>query len=281
MAYIESIGNTAYAVFRPLKIEYRGGLTMEPKITSAVRQGTRDYQEDRYCIMNVRLPAKTGEVVGTLLAVMDGHGGVSVARYCAEHIPDLFRLHALDKSEEALRNLVADLNFITDRSQDGSTLSAALVLYEPRIVSVAILGDSPVVVYDGSGKIHVSPEHNVRTNMEERRAAEERGGSCHGGYVYNKEGIGLQMSRSLGDARLGTIISREPEIYSIADPQWVLVASDGIFDPSHTGYNARFHSGMHDLAARKASADDVVTWAEELRRGLSDNATALVWHSQT
>ncbi|MBI3274029.1 MAG: hypothetical protein HYZ69_02700, partial [Candidatus Colwellbacteria bacterium] len=121
------------------------------------------------------------------------------------------------------------------------------------------------------------PEHNVRSNLEERKAAEQRGGIYSGGYIWNDLGSlgqGLQMSRALGDAHLGNILSREPDVYTIAEPLWVLVASDGLFDPGHSD-TYRLLQEIEDYAKRNATADELMKWVE--KRGLKDNATALVW----
>ena len=47
-------------------------------ITTATKRGPRSYQEDRFVVV------EHGE--GVLLAVADGHGGVDVAKYVANHL---------------------------------------------------------------------------------------------------------------------------------------------------------------------------------------------------
>lgn len=243
-------------------------------ITSETRQGPRSYQED-YCFSAVI----ENPVRGWLLAVMDGHGGKTVAELAAREIGELFRLKSADQSEKALRDLISALNERTKNFPDvGSTISAACILKTASKVSIAVLGDSPVVVLDGSGKLHVSPEHNIRSNLEERKAVQGRGGICEGGYLYTYGGDhGLQMSRALGDFHLYPVLSHEPDIYTISDPQWILVASDGIFDPGHKNTHHLLNE-IEDYAKRYASAKEIIQWAEN--RGLKDNATALVWHRE-
>ncbi len=247
-------------------------------ISIAVRQGPRNYQEDRHFYMRLKSP----HFRGWLLAVMDGHRGKSVAELCAQEIGNLFKLSDPYKAEEALRNLISALHAKTAQSDEGTTISVACILESHRTMSIAVLGDSPVIVLDNGGMLHCSPEHNVRLNSAERISAEKRGGTYEGGYIYIHDGdlgpqYGLQMSRCLGDAQLGKILSREPEIYTIADPQWVLVASDGLFDSSHCE-SQELAKEIRKYAKKQAAANDLMKWAIE--RELADNATALVWRSQ-
>ena len=241
-------------------------------VTLAIEQGPRSYQEDYYLSM----PIKGNGLNGRLLAIMDGHGGKAVAEICAREIGNLFSPYKDTSPEESLRQLVSKLNSKTVSFRDvGATLSIAFVLEDQRKVSIAIVGDSPVVVLDGKKKLHLSPEHNVRSNAQERRAAELRGGICEGGYLFAKNSDhGLQISRSLGDAHLGGILSREPDIYTIDDPQWILVASDGLFDPGHRDTH-KLLGDIQRYAILRSTARDLMKWAE--KRGLKDNATALVW----
>ena len=187
---------------------------MKSIVTSAKEKGPRSYQEDRH--LHIKVACKSG-FQGELLAVMDGHGGESVSEFCEKEIPDLFKLFEPEQAETALKELVAELSLRTSHFRAGSTISLALITDNPRKVSVAVLGDSPVVVLDERGQLHLSPEHNVRSNLEERKAAEQRGGIFSDGYIWNDLGDlgqGLQMGRALGDARLGSILSRRPDIYT-------------------------------------------------------------------
>jgi len=249
---------------------------MRSIVTFAVEKGPRPYQEDRNIHMAVACGSRP---CGELLAVMDGHGGEEVSEFCEKEIRKIFQLFRTEQAKTALKKLVAELSLRTTHFNEGSTISLALITNNPRKVSVAVLGDSPVVVYDKQGKLHTSPEHNVRSNLKERKAAEQRGGIYSGGYIWNDLGDlgqGLQMGRALGDAHLGGILSRRPDVYSIERPVWVLVASDGLFDPGHSNTDALVEE-IRKYAERNANADELMKWAET--RGLKDNATALVWYS--
>lgn len=245
---------------------------MKNPVTSAVKRGPRSYQED----YNFQIRIKNSSVQGWLIAVMDGHGGKSVAEICAQEMGKLFQPQTAIQSEETLRSLVEALHAKTLHFRDvGSTLSVAYILASHHKVSIAVLGDSPVAVLDQKGQLHLSPEHNVRSNAKERIAAEQRGGVYREGYLYTRGGDhGLQLTRALGDTHLNGVISHEPDIYTINDPQWILVASDGLFDPSHSNTN-RLLEEMKEYAKQRSTADDLMKWAE--KRGLKDNATAVVW----
>lgn len=200
---------------------------MNFKITYASEKGRRGYQEDAY----ITFKAKDGFV----LAVFDGHGGSEVAEFSSEHLAAIFRT-AKGTGEEKLRNVFTILSDKTGRDDAGSTASIAFLPDGSNEMIVGILGDSPVLVKRADGTVWVSPEHNVRSNESEARAAEERGGFIHAGYLFsNFSGGGLQMSRALGDSHLGRVLSREPEIFTILinEKSWVLVATDGLFDPAH------------------------------------------------
>ena len=248
---------------------------MEKTITTAKCKGPRKHQED----FNFSMPINGSNFKGWLIAVADGHSGKEVAKLCSKRIGKIFKLARAHHAKSALKKLVAQLHRETKNFDDGSTLSVALIIEKPENVfnaTIAILGDSPVIVIDQSGKMHISPEHNVRSNLKEREAAKERGGIYGSkGYMHaDVFGGGTQLSRALGSVDLKKIQSREPEIYSIPDPRWVLVASDGLFDPNHKD-STRLINEIKEYATRAANADALMAWAE--RRGLSDNTTAVVW----
>jgi len=236
-------------------------------VTFATQQGPRAYQEDRVYYHDAVIEK------WKLLAVMDGHNGAGVSDFCARNLHKYFPAENVDL-EEKLRLLALNLNQATRRLTAGSTLSAVIIPYDKSVVSVAILGDSPVIVLDEGGKIHVSPEHNVRTNIKERKAAESRGGYYDSsGYICFGDHA-IQLSRALGDSDFGDVLLREPEIYTVNNPVWVLIASDGLLDPGHKNMK-KLLKDIEKLARDNANADTLIAWAE--KRGLEDNATAIVW----
>lgn len=251
-------------------------MEVKSSVTSVSDQGRRKYQEDRYIC--VRL-SEISRYYGRLLAVMDGHRGSDVASYCKSRIEYFFSLDNPESSKEALKQLVADLNEGTRNSPCGSTFSAVCILESHDKASVAILGDSPVIVIDKNGRVHVSPCHNARTNLEERALAVERGGIYTGGYIYNHEMThGLQMTRALGDREMGNVISRKPDVYTIEAPRWICVASDGLVelldDVLNNDKNAAIDK-IVEMAKGGANAHDLLEWAK--KKVLIDNTTIVVW----
>jgi len=249
-------------------------MSLKGRISYSTRQGLRYDQEDRLFYRKTR-SIKFG---GWVMAVMDGHGGARAAEVCSAIIGPLFTELCRRKNsaspEDFLRSLVSILADKTSGFEEGSTLSIALVLNGEDKVVVAVLGDSPVIVVDQSNAIHISPEHNVRTNLRDRDAAIENGAEYENGYIYNKSGHGLQLSRALGDGDMSGILSRQPEIYVINKPKWVVVGSDGLLDPEH-GDAAGLAQQLVRLLKPKSTADQIMDWASH--RGLKDNATVVLW----
>jgi serine/threonine protein phosphatase PrpC len=205
---------------------------------------------------------------------MDGHGGDKVAEFCSRNLEKVFK-DTRGKIADRLGKVIRNLAEATSRHYEvGSTIS--IVSVTNHWVHVAFLGDSPVIIRTAGGKIDISPEHNVRNNNAERLAAEKRGGVYINGYICEPDsGDGLQMSRALGDCGMGSIVSKEPEIYKrpIDQNSWVLVASDGLIDPSHEG--TENVEQIADMLNNGKDAGDLIEWAS--RKDLHDNATAIVW----
>ena len=246
---------------------------MSGTVTVARKKGPRTYQEDFHFFA----PIEQHGISGWLLAVMDGHGGKEVAQFSAREIPHLFELRSAEHAEEALKKLVQKLHAGTRHLEAGSTLSLVLILEQEKRAVVAVLGDSPVVIFDTNGKQYVSPEHNVRSNPAELAAAESRGASYSLGYIYSPMSTrGLQLSRALGNASLDSILSRKPDVYTVSEPAWVLVASDGLMDPGHGINQETFIPALKMFAEARATAKELMVWAEKI--GLIDNATAIVWN---
>lgn len=245
-------------------------------VTAGSACGPRPYQEDRFVVEAVDLG---GLLRGHLLAVLDGHGGDEAAALCAGALVPAFLQAAGGGAEEALRAAVDELGRLTAECRTGTTLAAALVLEPAGLAVVAVLGDSVALVVDARGRTVRSPEHNGRSNPAEREAALARGGVWDpSGYLRNPAtGYAMQLTRALGDAVMGDVVCRRPETYTVAlGPESVVVlATDGVFDPSHAGGDAAEDALRLRGPGRPLTAQRLLAWAE--RRGLRDNATAVVW----
>jgi serine/threonine protein phosphatase PrpC len=205
---------------------------------------------------------------GVYLATWDGHGGDECSLYCAEQLPLLV--------PNSLSKIIALLNAATRSMHTGSTASIAFIPKDEHRVEIAVLGDSPVIAKLADGSIFVSEEHNVRTNMAEADAAIARGGFVNSGYLFaSYSGNGLQMTRSLGDYELDSVLSREPEVFShvLGKDSWVLVCSDGAVDPSHAAAKASIDS-IVALVEAGGDAQEIVERALAAKTG--DNVTAIL-----
>lgn len=237
---------------------------MQLEITHATDKGARRYQEDRYVVH--RLPH------GHLLAVFDGHGGDECAEYCARELTSLTDSIINSIASSGFRGIFGSLNEQTKNFSSGCAASIVYVDEKYDKVTVGVLGDVPVIVHPSyaNGTVWVAPEHNVRSNKSEAKAAEGRGGIVVNGYLFNRySGNGLQMSRALGDSSLDGVLSREPEIFnfSVGPGGYVLVASDGILDPGH---NSDFMLDIQDTD----TAESLVEAAVKVPTG--DNVTAVL-----
>ena len=243
---------------------------MNTKVTSHTSIGARGYQEDRFLVH------KCDD--GYLLAVMDGHGGSQVAEFIVNNLVRFFSEATKDSAySDRLREVFSKLNLETRSMYPGSTLSIVFLPDDEEKAHVAVLGDSPVVVRDIKGKILISPEHNARSNPEERAAAEARGAVYQDGYLYERNmQMGLQMSRALGDFALDSFLGREPEIFPVelSEKSFVLVGSDGLFDPGHEDTELQVER-LTEMIEGGADAKALVE--DALKRKPRDNVTAIVF----
>jgi len=248
-------------------------------ITHATAQGTRAHQEDRYLVYEYE--------AGTMMAVFDGHGGGEAALQCADLLPKLLDEIQCGEFPDDPEDgegfsphrvylwIYHQLHEATRDFRSGTTATMAFVPKDGRSAYMAVLGDSPLVFSNGLG-VTVAKEHNVRTNLAEQERAIMRGARYEGGYIFapNKY-TGLQMSRALGDRDLELILSREPDFYAtnLDRDSFILVATDGIVDPSHGGGDDM--QQVIDLIRQGKSAKDLVDRA--IQKPTHDNATAILW----
>ena len=242
-------------------------------ISYATDIGLRPYQEDRFVVCS------DGEHPGIklLMAVMDGHGGPEVSEFLSASLLEYF----LTKGGGSLRETIRLLSEQTELMEAGSTLSVVVISKADETTAyIAVIGDSPVIVRDKEGRIIMSPEHNVRSNAQERDASIDRGAIYEGGYIWDPfTGRGLQMSRALGDSALSKVLSREPEIYEVelGPESFIIIGSDGLFDPSHADTKNQMER-LVQMVSGGADAQDLVN--DALVRRTGDNVTAIVWRAK-
>ena len=250
------------------------------KITSATFQNNRSYQEDRFCIFE--------DEVDSVVGVFDGYGTNNTADYAATYTPYIFKaLLRYSKftepsdDQQIMFRAISHLNKHTYWHSSGSTASIVWVDQIRNVAHVAILGDSPVIIKDSLGNIWQSPEHNVRSNIKEATEAIMRGGRIMNGYLFAATSImsdaGLQISRALGDKFLHSVLNRLPEVFSVKlnKDSWILVGSDGLFDPGHTNTKQASDDLVTSInSSKNVTAQNLVTLRS--REARDDNSTAIL-----
>ncbi len=247
-------------------------------------------QQDRYVNDEINLQGvPNGQ--GKLMAVMDGHGkeGEKVAQAIADALTRVFKIKLKANNgnvEAALKATVAHLNTITEKFSSGSTLTVVYVSNDR--AHVAVIGDSPAVIVGKGGKVVRSPEHNVRTNPAEYRAAQARGAQegYQPGYITPdiRVALGMQLTRALGDKVYSSVLSREAEIYSVeldADSM-VILGSDGILHGHQAREDERLREAQRLVAVAKSEgAAGLASAGVGEGQGYADNATAIVWNARS
>lgn len=247
--------------------------------TICSEKGERDYQEDRCVVKTLQL----GDLRLQMLAIMDGHSGSDVAELVKNILPKIVEESFLQTGTDIPRLLQDTINTINQHTRynhSGSTLSMVIIPNDERKAYVAVLGDSPVIILDQNGRAVTSPDHNIRTNLEERNEAIKKGAITDGRYIYDqKTGNGIQMSRALGDVSMDSILNRNPEIYevNISEDSFVVVATDGVLDPGHDTELDIYR--VIEMVDKGAEAENLVK--DALERQTGDNATAIVWRART
>lgn len=242
---------------------------MKPVITTATAQGSRFHQEDRAQVKELE--------GGCLLAIFDGHGGHEAAETYSKMIAEL--VQTVD--EEAFRKSVCKMCAESTRMKPGASMTAVLLDYERDVATVLVLGDSPAFLFKRDGKKWISPAHNVRVNKEEREAAIARGGYMYAGYICC--GVdGLQMARALGDSKMGSVILREPEVFTclIKHVDTIMLCTDGVVDTASEGWESSQNTDLvaQEAVSPEATAQSVLDVASSI--GLEDNATVILWRRQ-
>jgi len=239
-------------------------------VTHATNLGQRSEQQDAFI-------RSFDSKYGTLLGVFDGHGGDEASKLCAKHVSSHF-FECLDGavlSELALGDTLINAANNLRHYDAGTTASLAYLPLAEDAVYTAVIGDSPIIVGQ-RGLFWLSPQHNVRSNVAERTAAQMRGGSYSQGYIWNGfSGPGLQMSRALGDAAMGKVISNVPDIkrLEVSEYDFVLVGSDGLFDPRNEDTDKAAQTLVEKIQSG-ATAEDLVAYALSVPTG--DNVTAVL-----
>lgn len=237
-------------------------------IMDATDRGAREYQED--ALLWESVPE------GTLLGVFDGHGGSGVSTLLAQQFAKLWSALDGDRYLDSLIKIFAMADDLTRNYHSGSTASVVFIPHDERKAYIAVLGDSPVLAEQADGSLFIGPDHNARSNQEERSKAIVRGGIYYGGYMWSDEGSnakGLQMTRAFGDYDCRNFLDRTPEVATIELGSFLLIGSDGIFDPSHKSREA------YDdiLACIRNNMTPGYMVEQAVAIPTNDNASAILW----
>ena len=206
--------------------------------------GRRPYQEDRYCVKQLR-----SDIL--YLAMFDGHGGAGCAEYCQHHL-ERHLLHHLDRQPDPAQ---PDLQVVLEKSfrdvqrgferwyhskgenlgrasSSGTTATICLIQDNYRL-HMGHCGDSRAILCREGQALCLTRDHCASLPGEGERIR-QAGGSVKtdtiGRVMVNDR---LCMSRSIGDLELKKFgVSAEPEVGSKrirhgAD-QFLVLTSDGI-----------------------------------------------------
>jgi serine/threonine protein phosphatase PrpC len=246
------------------------------------------------------------------VGMFDGHGGRVAAQMCGKQLLADCLLPALDAAAMedggvALGEAVAAGGHALDtwwalhapaalfaafvamdklvRAADPSGATASVAVVCGRVVTVAGVGDSYMVLDTGSQILRLSPDHRVDNSEAERQRCTALGGkiaqSAHDdgtpmGPLRVWPG-GLAISRTIGDraAAAGGVIA-EPEVSQVVVPLAVgvrlIAASDGLWDGLTIKAAARAVRGK---PAGSSAAAHLVREAVK-KRGKADDVTIVV-----
>ncbi|MFP4644680.1 MAG: protein phosphatase 2C domain-containing protein [Spirochaetales bacterium] len=219
-----------------------------------------------------------------VLSVIDGHGGSRAAELIVQTLTAFCAAAGEEKDrwfrspEQLVGRAVEEAAVVTQEEWSGAVMTLVVVLeYESWLDLIwAQLGDTLAIWRNIDGEIERTPDHNCRSNPEERDAAVARGGVYRSGYIMSPDGIGgLQPSRSLGDAYMGPITSKLPDIGRAKTPGPVLLSTDGVV--AGLGNMPEAEREVFDALYERVEAGDSLDLAvpAACRQGVMDDVTVL------
>jgi len=236
-------------------------------------QGWRDRMEDSHIAIPSIGAVASGSVASdwndtALYAVMDGHGGEHVARYCERYLPqELAKLSSKDMGASLVQafhrmdemlldpaNLSDLQSFSNDftsqafsssyASPDCMGCTAAVACIRQDLIVVANAGDSRAVLCRKGIAVDMSEDHKPNLPVESRRIHKAGGTVMEqriGAHTHYRVNGNLNLSRSIGDLgyKRGDLPPQEQMICSTPDiqefrrqagDQFMVIACDGIWD---------------------------------------------------
>lgn len=190
-----------------------------------------------------------------MVAVFDGHGreGHRVSHRCSEFFAQqaesLGALDGQELSDELVRVFAMAHDVLEQEGSarwSGTTATVAIVSLVAGNAIVAHVGDSTLMISNGTSVEFVSRDHRIEGSEEQRIS--ERGGEVRTAvisgvtarrvYLPGKSLPGLAMSRALGDVEahsLGVLSFPDVKLVPFGPSSTLVVASDGVWDrfPPH------------------------------------------------
>jgi len=207
-------------------------------IGSASAIGRRTYQEDRFCVKQLRPDI-------LYLAIFDGHGGEKCAEYCQEHF-ERHILHHLDREEDlqvVLDKSFHDVNRSFERwfyskkenlasSSSGSTATICLI-QDNYLLHIGHCGDSRAILCRENMARTLTKDHCASDPDEAKRIKEAGGKVITDSIGRTMVNARLAMSRSIGDLELKKYgVTARPELKQVqikhGKDQFLVLTSDGI-----------------------------------------------------
>jgi len=222
------------------------GLTGKPQIVGEDAETRRKLsQQDRFIDQEIGAWAPGWSAgKGRMMAVMDGHGGTTVANLLRFFLVPVFEFMVLGSRgniEVALERTCSILQFLTAWARSGSTLSMAFVPEDRKALYVMIVGDSPVYVLKDREEFISFREHSVSEDPDMRTVPgfeieEERGDVF---LMDSRTRHATSTTRSFGDREFQSVLIRKPQIVKVdltdlRNSVEVLVASDGLYGKKGT-----------------------------------------------
>jgi len=205
----------------------------------ATNVGRRTYQEDRYCVKQLRPNL-------LYLAVFDGHGGTLCADYCQDYF-DRHIIHHLDSEEDLLKVLdkaFHDINHSFERwyrskrehlgrsHSSGSTATVCLIQDNYQLY-IGHCGDSRAILCREGKVRRLTKDHCPSDPKEAKRIADKGGRVIHDSIGRSMVNNRLAMSRSIGDLEMKKFgVSSRPDLIQKTikhgKDQFLVLTSDGI-----------------------------------------------------
>lgn len=244
----------------------------------------------------------------SIAGVLDGHGGPAAARHCqgclAKYIEEFVEGGASleDACTRSFERCHSELR--SSGTTSGTTATVFVVDHEARQLLCCNVGDSHAVLVTPSGVTRLSVDHRLQHNVEEQDRVRKAGGQLafakhptegHPTGPVRMWPGGLAVSRSLGDADCGDMVTCEPALSRHAVPTEgaaVVACSDGVWDAlgeqevaaivrqaadptrSLRGLRNKKKNGVVPMPAKLAA--EAVTRAALRERGLLDDITCMV-----